>query len=361
MFINITRKIDFHFLFLICVLFCISLIVLHPVLDTLSAELFYKQLAFVVMALILIFLLSRLNFSFLGGGFIPVLGYIFSILLLMSLFLFAPLTSGTYSWFNFGVIGFQPVEVAKLALIIVLAKYFENRHIYIKHYRYIILSGLIFAIPFLLTYLQPDLGSAISLLCIWFGMIIVAGVSPKHIIILFISGMVLSAIGWQFLAQYQKDRIYTFFDPLSDIQNTGYNINQSKIAIGSGGLFGVGIGDGTQSRLGFLPTHETDFIFAAFAEEWGFVGVLLLFSLFGLFFYRMYKFAENSTNNFIKLFTTGVIIYFMSHFVIHIGTNIGLLPVTGITLPFLSYGGSHIITEAIMIGVVLGMQKNSNS
>ena len=145
MFINITRKIDFHFLFLICVLFCISLIVLHPVLDTLSAELFYKQLAFVVMALILIFLLSRLNFSFLGGGFIPVLGYIFSILLLMSLFLFAPLTSGTYSWFNFGVIGFQPVEVAKLALIIVLAKYFENRHIYIKHYRYIILSGLIFA------------------------------------------------------------------------------------------------------------------------------------------------------------------------------------------------------------------------
>ena len=224
MFINTTRKIDFHFLFLICILFCISLIVLHPVLDTLSPELFYKQLVFAFISLFLILLLSRLNLSFLGGGFIPVLGYVFSILLLASLFLFAPLTSGTYSWFNFGVIGFQPVEVAKLALIIVLAKYFENRHIYIKHYRYIILSGLIFVVPFFLTYLQPDLGSAISLLCIWFGMILAAGVSPKHIIILILSGVIVSAIGWQFLAPYQKDRIYTFLDPLSDIQNTGYNI-----------------------------------------------------------------------------------------------------------------------------------------
>ena len=357
MFINAERKIDFYFLIIIFILFCISLFILYPVFGTGSEQLFYKQLIFVCTALILMLALSKLDFSFLGGGFVPVLVYVFSILLLASLFLFAPLTSGTYSWFNLGVINLQPVEIAKFSLIVVLAKYFESRHIYIKHYRYIIVSTLIFSVPFVLTYLQPDLGSAISILCIWFGMIIVAGVSPKHIMILFIAGVIVSAIGWQFLAPYQKDRIYTFLNPLSDIQDTGYNINQSKIAIGSGGVFGTGIGDGTQSRLGFLPTHETDFVFAAFAEEWGFVGVLLLFSLFGLFFYRMYKFVENSTNNFIKLFTTGVIVYFMSHFVIHIGTNIGLLPVTGITLPFLSYGGSHIITEAIMIGVVLGMQK----
>jgi rod shape determining protein RodA len=149
----------------------------------------------------------------------------------------------------------------------------------------------------------------------------------------------------------------TFLDPLADIQGSGYNAYQSTVAVGSGQIFGRGIGYGTQSKLLYLPEYETDFIFAAFAEEWGLLGVLILFLFFTVVIVRLLKHAISGASNFEKLFATGVTIFLLTHFFIHVGINIGLLPVTGTTIPFLSYGGSHLVTEFAALGMVMAMRR----
>lgn len=153
----------------------------------------------------------------------------------------------------------------------------------------------------------------------------------------------------------------TFLDPLADIQGAGYNAYQSTIAVGSGQIWGKGVGYGTQSKLEFLPEYETDFIFAAFAEEWGLIGVSVLFIMFGVVIWRLLEHGITGATNFERLFATGVAILFTSHFFVHIGMNIGLLPVTGTTVPFLSYGGSHLMTEFLGVGVVMAMRRYTNT
>lgn len=149
----------------------------------------------------------------------------------------------------------------------------------------------------------------------------------------------------------------TFLHPMADLRGTGYNAYQSTIAVGSGRIWGKGIGYGTQSKLQFLPEYETDFIFAAYAEEWGLIGVLVLFTLYGVVIGRLLYHALYASTNFERLFATGVAVYLMSHFFVHIGINIGLLPVTGTTVPFLSYGGTHLMTEYVGIGMVMAMSR----
>jgi rod shape determining protein RodA len=267
-------------------------------------------------------------------------------------------TLGAQSRFNLGFFSLQPADPAKLVLIAVLAKYFSKRHELIGDFRHIIVSGLYTFVFFGLVFIQPDFGSAIILFFIWFGMILVAGIKIKHLAIVFLLGALAFGGMWQFAFQdYQKDRIVNFLNPLADIQGTGYNAYQSTIAVGSGELFGKGIGYGTQSKLQFLPEYETDFIFAAFAEEWGLVGVLLLFGLFAVVMWRLLLHAVRAATNFERLFATGVAILILSHFFVHIGMNIGLLPVTGTTVPFLSYGGTHLMTEFLGIGIVMAMSR----
>ena len=211
---------------------------------------------------------------------------------------------------------------------------------------------------FALVFVQPDFGSAIILFSIWFGLVLVSGIRPRHLAIVFCIGAITFGGLWQFGFQdYQKDRIRTFLDPLADIQGAGYNAYQSTVAVGSGKLLGKGIGYGTQSKLQFLPEYETDFIFAAFAEEWGLAGVVFLFSLFGLLIWRLLFLAAAAATNFERLFATGVAIFLVSHFFVHIGMNIGLLPVTGTTVPFLSYGGTHLMTEFLALGMVMAMAR----
>jgi rod shape determining protein RodA len=205
--------------------------------------------------------------------------------------------------------------------------------------------------------LQPDFGSAIILFGIWFGMIMVSGISKKHLGILFVIGFSIFALMWTFVFKdYQKARIKTFIDPLSDIRGAGYNAYQSTIAVGSGQLIGKGVGYGTQSRLLFLPEYETDFIFAAISEEWGFVGSLILIGLLFFIVIRILQHAYSMNSNFELLFAVGVAFYFMTHIIINIGMNIGIMPVTGVTLPFLSYGGSHLIIEFMSLGILMGMR-----
>lgn len=188
-------------------------------------------------------------------------------------------------------------------------------------------------------------------------MIMVSGVSKRHLLLVLLFGLILLTSAWVLVMQpYQKERILTFLNLVKDPQGAGYNALQSMIAVGSGGIFGKSIGLGTQSRLEFLPEHENDFIFAAFAEEWGVVGVAFVFIFFGILLWRILRNAFLVQGNFERLFGMGLAILIMAHFTVHVGMNIAILPITGINLPFMSYGGSNLITLFIGLGMLIGMQ-----
>lgn len=323
-----------------------------------SSPLFSHQLLWIGVSFIALFFLSFIDFRFLKRTDILVTIFgIFSGLLIL-LFIFGHISNGAQSWFSFGGFSFQPSDMMKLVVILMLAKYFSRRHVEIDNFKHIFISGLYAFIPFLLVFLQPDFGSAIIIIFIWVGMTLVSGISRKYFLILVGAGVIVFIGLWLFVFQnYQKDRIINFVNPMTDIHGTGYNVYQSTIAVGSGQLLGKGVGFGTQSRLKFLPEYQTDFIFAAFVEEWGFVGAMLLFLLFGLILWRILHIALLGATNFEILYGVGLSIYFMSHFIVNIGMNIGIMPVTGITLPFMSYGGSHLLTEFIGLGILMGMNR----
>lgn len=317
---------------------------------------FFHQLVWASIGLLLFIILSFIDFRFLKRTWVIVTLFVLSITALLSVLLVGDVFLGAQRWFNLGFFVLQPSDPIKLVVLLLLAKYFSRRHVEIAHIRHIIVSGFYVFIIAFLVFLQPDFGSAIIILTLWLGIILVAGVSKKHLLLMFFLGLLASAALWLYvLEDYQKQRILTFVNPLTDLQGAGYNAYQSTVAVGSGGLLGKGIGFGTQSRLQFLPEYETDFIFAAFAEEWGFLGVLLLFMLFGILIWRILFNAKMGATNFETLFGVGLAILFMSHFAIHVGMNIGLLPVTGTTLPFMSYGGSHLLTEFAGLGILMGM------
>jgi len=317
---------------------------------------FQKQLIWITFSVIVFFTLSMIDFRFLRRTGVITGLFIGSCVVLLSLFVFGSVFKGAQSWFNFGFFAFQPSDPIKIIVILVLAKYFTRRHVEIAHIRHIFVSGMYAFIIFLLVFLQPDFGSAIIIFSVWFGMVLVSGISKKHLLAVFVVGIVSFLLLWFFVFQpYQKQRIVTFIHPLADIHGAGYNAYQSTIAVGSGGLSGKGVGFGTQSKLSFLPEYQTDFIFAAFAEEWGFFGVCLLFILYAVLLCRILKISSRGASNFETLFGLGVVILFLSHGIIHIGMNIGILPVTGTTIPFMSYGGSHLLTEFIALGILSGM------
>jgi rod shape determining protein RodA len=318
---------------------------------------FNRQIIWIGFGLFIFFLASLLDWHILRNGWVLLAFYVLGILVLLGLLLVEPLR-GARAWIRLGLFSVEPAEPMKLILVLVLAKYFSRRHVEIAHFRHIIVSGIYAAIPAFLVFIQPDLGSAIIFTAIWLGMILVSGVSKKHLLIVVASAFMIALVLWFFvLAPYQQARVLTFLDPLRDPKGAGYNAIQSVIAVGSGGLFGKGVGYGTQSRLEFLPEHETDFIFAAFGEEWGFVGITVLFLLFGAVFWRILKASFSGASNFERLFGIGLVFFILSHFIIHVGMNLGLLPVTGISLSFLSYGGSHMLVLFAGLGMLMGMRR----
>lgn len=319
---------------------------------------FNQQLIWLSVSVVVFFMLLVPDYRFLRTTNAGFYAYVVIIILLILTPFFADEILGARQRFDFGFFSLQVSDPAKLVLIAILAKYFAKRHELIGDFRHIIVSGIYTLIMFGLVFLQPDFGTAMILFLIWFGMVLVAGIRFRHLAIVFLVGVMAFGGLWQFaFKDYQKERIMTFLNPLADIQGAGYNAYQSTVAVGSGEIFGKGIGYGTQSKLLFLPEYETDFIFAAFAEEWGVVGVGILFTLFAILILRLLYHAINGASNFEKLFAVGVAIYLLSHFFIHVGINIGLLPVTGTTVPFLSYGGSHLVTEFAALGMVLAMSR----
>jgi rod shape determining protein RodA len=327
-----------------------------------EGDFFGRQLVWVGISIATFIGFSFIDFRFLKQSNLLLSVFGFFVFLLILLFFFGSTIKGAKGWFDLGFFSFQPVEFMKLALILVLAKYFSRRHVEIKNVRHILISAVYMVVPFVLVFLQPDFGSAIIIFVIWFGMTLVSGISKKHLALVIGTGIVLFLIMWFGVLQtYQKNRIMNFLHPLADIQGSGYNAYQSTIAVGSGQFLGKGVGYGTQSRLQFLPEYQTDFIFAAYAEEWGFVGAILLLLLYVLVLWRILRSSQYGASNFEILFGLGMAIMFSTHIIINIGMNIGLLPVTGITLPFMSHGGSHLLTSFMGLGILMGLRKNERS
>jgi len=355
---NLFRNIDWVLFLSVCMVTFAGLITMNSF--TATSRFFERQSIWFGISLAVFFIASTIDWSFLKNTKIIVSLFLLSTLTLSFLFIFGSVFKGSQSWFDLGTFSFQPTDPVKLVVILILAKYFSRRHIEIARVRHILVSGFYVFVIFLLVFLQPDFGSAIIIFFLWLGIVLVSGISKKHLLVVFLSGlMAFGGLWFGVFKPYQKDRIKNFIHPLYDIRGSGYTAYQSTITVGSGQVLGKGIGYGTQSKLQFLPEYQTDFIFAAFAEEWGFVGVMLLFILYGMIFWRMLSISFRGGSNFEILFGVGLSILFFIHTIIHIGMNIGLLPVTGNTLPFMSYGGSHLLTEFIGLGILMGMRKHS--
>jgi rod shape determining protein RodA len=324
-----------------------------------GASLAPRQLLWIIIALGIYLALSILDMRFIRRTTVVMALYGISFVLLALLLFIAHPVMGARAWFSLGSISFQPADLAKIALIALLAKYLSRRHVEIGDYRHIIVSGAYALTLTLLILVEPDMGNAIIFSTLWLGMMLVSGISKKHLAVLGCIALIVASIFWfEGLKPYQRTRIISFVNPASDIRGSGYNAYQAKIAIGSGELLGKGIGYGTQSKLRFLPEYQTDFIFAAFAEEWGFVGVLLLLSVYALLFARLAQIARVAATNFDAFFTLGVLILLAAHVAIHVSINLGLLPVTGTTIPFMSSGGSHLVLEFAALGIVTSLARH---
>ncbi|HEY4489393.1 MAG TPA: FtsW/RodA/SpoVE family cell cycle protein [Candidatus Paceibacterota bacterium] len=327
-----------------------------------SPSLAPRQLVFIAVGIVAYIAVAITDMRFIRRTQVIVAGYLVAVGLLSLVLIVGDVVQGARSWFDFGFFSFQPSDLAKLVVIALLAKYFSRRHMEIGYVHHIVISGIYTAAIVLLILVQPDLGTAAILSVVWFGMVLVSGISKKHLAAVFLIGLVAAAGLWSFgLAEYQRTRILAFVNPAADIRGSGYNAYQATVAAGSGEFFGKGIGYGTQSKLRFLPEYETDFIFAAFAEEWGFVGITLLLALYGLLLYQLLKISRLAATNFDALFAIGVAILFTAHIGIHAGINLGLLPVTGTTIPFMSSGGSHVLIEFLALGIVASLSQQGRS
>ncbi|MDD5289648.1 MAG: rod shape-determining protein RodA [Patescibacteria group bacterium] len=357
--LNISLKnFDWSFFAVTVLLICVGLTMIYSV--TLSQEvpdysLLWKQAIFFAIGLILLFVFTSFDYRTLGS--LSWLIYFLSLFLLLAVLFFGTTIHGTRGWFNFFGLSFQPVELAKLTMIIFLAKFFSNRMSRDRLALKTIFSSIFLLIaPIALIMLQPDFGSALIIFAGWLLMVWFAGLSRKHALILIILLIIIASISWLFVLQdYQKERFLNFLNSNRDPLNEGYNVRQSIIAVGSGGFLGRGLGFGPQSQLRFLPETSADFIFASLAEELGFWGVLLVVGLYGIFFWRLYQAVKLARDNFSTLLILGISAMFLFQFFINIGMAVGLLPVTGLPLPFISSGGTFLIISLITVGIVESM------
>ncbi|MFH1509753.1 MAG: FtsW/RodA/SpoVE family cell cycle protein [Candidatus Nealsonbacteria bacterium] len=318
---------------------------------------FHKQILFFGIGIFLMLFFSSFDWrNFRDNSSLILTLYFICLVLLAGLFLFAPEIRGVKSWYKVGSFSIDPIEFVKIVLIILLAKYFSTRHVAMYQIRHILLSGFYVLLPAILIFFQPDFGSVLILIALWIGILIISGIKIPHLLILFFCGILILTFTWMFLMKdYQKDRIINFISP-TDPLGSGWSQNQARIAVGSGGLIGQGIGSGSQTQHGFLPEPQTDFMFATIAEETGSVGIFILFSVFMVFFWRVFKIIFNTKNNFSRLFAMGFLVVLISQIFIHIGMNLGMTPIIGISLPFISYGGSGLIANFAALGILLNIK-----
>ena len=338
----------------------LGVLTMHPFGE--AASLAPRQLVWIGGATLVFLACSAFDMRFIRRTPVLITGYFIVLVLLFLLLVATHAIQGAKSWFDLGAFSFQPADPAKIVFVALLAKYFSRRHMDIGNFRHVLVSALYAGIPILLVLVQPDLGTAVILGTVWFGMILISGISKKHLALILAAGLIAAGLLWTFaLRDYQRERIVSFINPAADIRGSGYNAYQATVAVGSGELMGKGIGYGTQSKLRFLPEYETDFIFASFAEEWGFVGITIVLLLYGLLLARLVMIAQRSATNFDTFFTIGITLVLFAHIFIHVGINLGVLPVTGTTIPFMSYGGSHLLMEYAGLGIVASLARHGRS
>lgn len=312
-----------------------------------SKELAIQQLIFTTVGIFFFFLVSQIELQSIKNLIKPL--YIFILIMLVAVLILGFETRGSLRWIPLGIFNIQPSEFAKPILILMLAKFWSDRRATWLN----ILKSLLWVAPFfILVFRQPDLGSALTLIAIWLGMLFVSHVSVKKMLILGVIALIIIPASWLFLHDYQKARVLSFIAPESDPLGRGYNVIQSTIAVGSGELLGRGLGMGTQSRLQFLPEFRTDFIFASIGEEMGFVGAMLILLLNLFLLVYCLRVAQKTSNSFNLLVIIGVVSMLLFQASVNMGMNVGLLPITGITLPLISYGGSSAVATLLSLGMV---------
>ena len=328
-------------------------------ISSISSHLFFLQLFWAGIGFLLVFLFTRIDWrsllnhrSFIWGF------YGFSVLLLVVAAASSPIIRNTRSWIVLGPMSFQPVELAKIALILVYAQYFSRRHLAVARWGNIFTSFLLFSVPAGLTAIQPDLGSALILFGIWFGFLLVSGLPRNRVLIAFLLFAVVGLFMWQsVLKDYQRERIRGVFYPEENARTINYSVIQSKIAIGSAGLFGKGYHQGPQTQLGFLTEPSNDFILAALIEEWGFVAGFAVVGAFLAFVLAVLRVGIAAGQNFEKFICLGAAMVFGLHFLLNAGSAIGIFPVVGVTFPFLSYGGSSLFTSFFLFAIVYAIAR----
>lgn len=275
--------------------------------------------------------------------------YVLTLVLLGIIFVIGQVAGGSQRWLGAGTV--QPSELAKILMILVLAKFFADREERMEQFSTVLVSLAIIALPMILIYLQPDLGTALTLLAIWIVVAWMARVRLRHLFVLVSAGVVALPLAWFGLEDYMRRRLMLFLNPASD-PDSYFNVHQALVSIGSGGWIGKGLTQGTQSQLHFLRVRHTDFIFAVTAEEMGFLGAVVMMCLLFFVLWRIIRIAERSRDVFGRLLAGGVAALIVFQSLINIGMNLGVTPVTGIPLPFVSYGGSSFITLMLGIGLV---------
>ncbi len=276
-----------------------------------------------------------------------------AILLLAGLFVFAPEIRGTHTWYQVGPISFNPAEVVKITLLLLLSKFFSMRHTELYRWVHIAVSGAYVLIPAVLIAAQPNAGTALVVMALWLGMLLVSGIKGRQVLILVLAAIVVLTLAWSFaLADYQKERITSFLRPGSSSLGGAYQQQQARIAVGAGGVFGQGLKQGSQVQRGFLPEAQTDFVFAAIAEELGLIGSSAIIVLYIVLLWRLFRFAVSAPRNFPRLLSAGTAVMIGVPAIINIGMNLGILPVIGVPLPFVSYGGSMLASSFAVVGLV---------
>ena len=321
-----------------------------------SENFFLRQLAWVVVGIVFLFVVAAIDYHFLSEH-IPWL-YILALAALLYTLALGHRVAGSKSWVALGPVTFQPSELIKMVVVVALARYLsELRNNRYMSFSQIVKGGLICFVPMALVALQPDLGTALTYLPVFVVGLFIRGVRPAALIALVLAFVLVLPVSWLFLKDYQKERILTFADPERDPLKSGYHVIQSKIAIGSGGLMGKGLFNGTQNQLGFLPTRHTDFIFSVIGEELGFIGVSLTLGLLAFIIFRSIYNAQTARDNLGLFIVMGVVGIYFFHLIVNVGMVIGFVPVTGIPLPFLSYGGSSVLTAFIALGLVISVRR----
>lgn len=311
---------------------------------------FKKQLIFVGAGIALAILGAILDYRALRS--MSRVLYVLGAILLVAVVIFGTTIRGTRGWFQFGGFTLQPVEFAKILLIVALAKYLSVKA-HVIDLKVLAGVGVLLGVYAGLVMLQPDFGSALVLIAIAVGMLILTRVPRRYIIIGIVAALIIAVLGWSFfLRDYQKARLISVINPESDPFGRGYNIRQSVIAVGAGGIWGRGLGEGSQSQLRFLPEAQTDFIFAVLAEQLGFLIVVIILTAYGVILWRLVKISKRTTDGFALFCIAGFFMVIVVQMVFNIGMNIGVLPIVGLPLPFVSLGGSALLANFIMLGIV---------